>query len=638
MLFLYLGEDKLKVSKYADNLVQLDTGYTISPNPKLWKCYDSGMTENLWLNLSTGVIGSGRRNFDGSGGTGAALKHFEETGKKYPLVVKLGTITPNGADVYSYADDENDMVEDPKLAEHLAHWGINMMQMKKTEKTIAELDIDLNMQYDFSNISEEGVVKTPLHGPGFIGLRNLGNSCYCNTVYQVLFSTHPFIERYAKPANQTFFNVDQYQTPAKDLTIQLSKLGVGLTTNRYESQGSISPQMIKNLLGENHVAFSTNQQQDALEYFQHILTRIERADTARRETALDITKHFRFEVETRFQCDQSKQVRYTYNEANSLSLGIPLESATNHAAVQEFEKKLKSEDFDKSTTPLVRLNIPFESVLENFLATEIIGDFKSPATGQNGTASKTVRLKSFPNFLMVHLCRYVLGDNWTPKKLDADIFVPEKISLECLRGTGKQDNEVELPEGNGSSGANSIQPDENILQQLLEFGFSKNACIRAALAVNNASLELASEWLMNHLEDANINDPVESASSSNGVAVNEEHLQMLCGMGIDIAHARKGLQETSNDIDRALDWCFNHNPDDVIMEDAGREPQASSFPTGKSDYELKAIISHIGGNINSGHYVCHIKKDGKWALYNDSKVSFNLCTSFWSNFNFFLGL
>ena len=40
--------------------------------------------------------GSGRRNWDGSGGTGAALKHFEETGKKYPLCVKLGTITPDG--------------------------------------------------------------------------------------------------------------------------------------------------------------------------------------------------------------------------------------------------------------------------------------------------------------------------------------------------------------------------------------------------------------------------------------------------------------------------------------------------------------------------------------------------------------
>lgn len=72
---------------------------------------------------------------------GAALKHFEETGSKYPLVVKLGTITPHGADVYSYAPDEDDMVTDPLLKEHLAHWGINMMQMDKTAKTMAEMEV-----------------------------------------------------------------------------------------------------------------------------------------------------------------------------------------------------------------------------------------------------------------------------------------------------------------------------------------------------------------------------------------------------------------------------------------------------------------------------------------------------------------
>ena len=55
------------------------------------------------------------QNWDGSGGNGAALRHFEATGGRYPLAVKLGTITPHGADVYSYAPDENDMVLDPGL-------------------------------------------------------------------------------------------------------------------------------------------------------------------------------------------------------------------------------------------------------------------------------------------------------------------------------------------------------------------------------------------------------------------------------------------------------------------------------------------------------------------------------------------
>ncbi len=49
---------------------------------------------------------------------------------EYPLAVKLGTITPDGrGDVYSY--DEDDMVEDPKLAQHLAHFGINVAVLEK---------------------------------------------------------------------------------------------------------------------------------------------------------------------------------------------------------------------------------------------------------------------------------------------------------------------------------------------------------------------------------------------------------------------------------------------------------------------------------------------------------------------------
>lgn len=133
-----------------------------------WKCDETGATENLWLNLSTGHIGSGRPQWDGTGGNGAALRHYESTGKKYPLVVKLGTITPGGADVYSYASDEDDMVIDPDLGKHLAHWGINMMEMEKSEKTMAELQIERNISYEFDAITEAGAKLVPLAGPGYV--------------------------------------------------------------------------------------------------------------------------------------------------------------------------------------------------------------------------------------------------------------------------------------------------------------------------------------------------------------------------------------------------------------------------------------------------------------------------------------
>lgn len=50
----WVADNELSVSKYADGLEHVDSGRKISSDPKTWRCEDSGKTENLWLNLSTG--------------------------------------------------------------------------------------------------------------------------------------------------------------------------------------------------------------------------------------------------------------------------------------------------------------------------------------------------------------------------------------------------------------------------------------------------------------------------------------------------------------------------------------------------------------------------------------------------------
>lgn len=84
-------DETIVASKYYKDLPFVDNGVMIDPNPSSWKCQKSGDTNNLWLNLSDGYIGGGRKNWDGSGGSNGALDHYHETGEKYPLVVKLGT-------------------------------------------------------------------------------------------------------------------------------------------------------------------------------------------------------------------------------------------------------------------------------------------------------------------------------------------------------------------------------------------------------------------------------------------------------------------------------------------------------------------------------------------------------------------
>jgi len=125
--------ESVPVSKYAASLPFVNPDKKISPSPTSWACEISGATENLWLNLSDGFVGGGRKNWDGSGGSNGALDHYAETGKAYPLAVKLGTITgdPRTADCYSYAGDEDGPVKVPNLKELLARRGIKVGDLNK---------------------------------------------------------------------------------------------------------------------------------------------------------------------------------------------------------------------------------------------------------------------------------------------------------------------------------------------------------------------------------------------------------------------------------------------------------------------------------------------------------------------------
>lgn len=204
-----------KVSTFSFDLHQLENGKKIPPFG--WKCEKCDLTNNLWLNLTDGSILCGRKFFDGTGGNDHAVHYYQET--KYPLAVKLGTITSDGkADVYSYSED--DMVIDPFLQKHLMHFGINIGQMEKTEKSMIEMEIELNQRVgEWSLLQESSANLQPIAGPGLTGMSNLGNSCYLNSVMQVVFTIPDFFKRYVERASEIFST--QVSDPINDFNVQM---------------------------------------------------------------------------------------------------------------------------------------------------------------------------------------------------------------------------------------------------------------------------------------------------------------------------------------------------------------------------------------------------------------------------------
>ncbi|CAD1472008.1 unnamed protein product, partial [Heterotrigona itama] len=596
------GEVKA-VSKHAASLKQLDNGKKIPPSG--WKCEKCDLTQNLWLNLTDGSILCGRKFYDGTGGNDHAVEHYRATG--YSLAVKLGTTTKEGkADVFSY--DEDDMVEDPKLVEHLAHWGINIAQMEKTDKSMIELELDLNQRFgEWVALQEAASKLTPLYGPGYTGLANLGNSCYLNSVMQMLFVIPDFIKR--------------------------AKLGIGLLSGKYsvppntnhehESRQGIPPRMFKTLVGRGHPGFSSNRQQDAQEFFLHIINIINRH--SRRQ--INPTDCFKFQVEERYQCSRSNKVKYTYRTEYLLPLPIPVETAVNKDEVAVYEA-LKNETEAKGqkldSNALVRPRIKLSSCLQTFIRPETVEQFYSSALNEKTTAQKTTRLSTFPDYLLIHLKKFMMKEDWTPVKLDVAVEMPETLNLTFLRGFGLQPTEELLPETVGAAPPPLVY-DSVILNQLTDMGFPPEACERALYFTENRGLEVATNWLMEHIADSDFADPfvppgIDVKPEKDKFMANEDAVAMLMGMSFTREQATKALKATDNNLERAADWIFSHQNelDALEVED---EPRHSKeiFRDGTDQYKLVGFISHMGTSTMVGHYVCHLLKDKRWVIYNDDK-------------------
>jgi ubiquitin carboxyl-terminal hydrolase 5/13 len=598
------------------------------------------------------------------------LDHFQETAEKYPLVVKLGTITTEGsvvhADCYSYANDEDGPVKIPNLGDLCRARGIEILGLQKTEKSTAELEVELNANYAFDAITESGSKLVSISGPGFQGLVNLGNTCYCNSVVQVLSALPEMANRYGIKPNadvydHRFFEGISPSSAPNDLLVQTSKLVGALTSGVYaipeEELGTegptdpkyrIAPRMFKHLIGKDHVDFRTGQQQDAAQFLQYFLEQVDRAEAKLDRDLISISNLFSFKTLSRIVCNTDKKVKYKDSAAETIwSLRVPMEKAEvlsidPESKEEPEQKKQKQEGEDNKDIPTVT----FSQCLDSWSSETIIENLRWPHL-QNAVhpATETTRFKNFPRYLWVQIQRYQLGPDWQPFKLEVNLDIPETIDLSNYKAMGPQEDESLVPEEKEGdvSGDAETQPEisEAALGQLMDMGFSMNGCKRALTAVGGSDTEAAMNWIFEHNMDHDFNDPLPELSDaipskSNGDGIDETVVNSLVeNLGMfTIDQVRAALKETDGAADRAADWLFSHMDDldgaianlqgDSVTGSPGQgSAQKFELEDGEGKYDMVGMISHIGKNTGSGHYVAHIKSkvNGKWAIFNDEKVA-----------------
>jgi ubiquitin carboxyl-terminal hydrolase 5/13 len=392
--------------------------------------------------------------------------------------------------------------------------------------------------------------------------------------------------------------------------------------------------MFKHLIGKDHVDFKTGQQQDAAQFLQYLLEQLDRAELKFDQDMQKTSRLFSFQTESRLFCSEDQKTKYKDSAPETVwSLRVPMERAQiiPPVANEEPEQKKQKQEEEKAIP-----TVTFDACVDGFTADAIVDDYRWPHLGNSvHAATQKTRFKNFPPHLWVQIQRYTLGPDWQPVKLEVNLDMPEELDLSAYKANGPQDGETLVPDEIETAAA-SAQPEisEASLGQLMDMGFGMNGCKRALAVVGGSDTEAAMNWIFEHNMDPDFNDPLPESSSGTpttggGVVDDAVVMSLVDSLGcFTIDQVRAAVKETGGAADRAADWLFSHMDDLDGAITALQSKQEAESPNvelddGPGKYKLMGMISHIGKNTGSGHYVAHIKRDGKWIIFNDEKVAFS---------------
>eukprot|EP00090_Calanus_glacialis_P038312 TRINITY_DN6690_c0_g1_i1.p1 TRINITY_DN6690_c0_g1~~TRINITY_DN6690_c0_g1_i1.p1 ORF type:complete len:1106 (+),score=377.60 TRINITY_DN6690_c0_g1_i1:83-3400(+) len=261
--------------------------------------------------------------------------------------------------------------------------------------------------------------------PGLTGLKNLGNTCYMNSILQCVSNTPPLAHYFISRSYEEDLNT-KYSETRGHVAIEFSEVLKNLWSSQFKS---ISPSDLKQIVGKFKSDFAGRDQQDSHEFVSKLLEWLH-SDTNR--IVRPSKEPEQNNTDSRDKSAAKKHWR-NYLERNQ-SIIVQLFCGQTRSTVKCFSCSAESvtyREFTNLTLPMPETTsrVNLKNCFEEYLREERLDEFTCDRCKKTGKASKKTDIVKLPPLLVIHLSRFYQEGMYTRKKQNFVNFDLKNLNL-----------------------------------------------------------------------------------------------------------------------------------------------------------------------------------------------------------------
>jgi len=268
--------------------------------------------------------------------------------------------------------------------------------------------------------------------PGLTGLKNLGNTCYMNSILQCVSNTPPLAHYFVSRGFEEDVN-DKFSKTRGHIASEFAEVLKTLWASQFKS---ISASDFKSRVGRYKSEFAGRDQQDSHEFLLSLLEWLhDDVNKVPRPSAMP-------EQNSKDKQDVAAARRHwiNYLERNQ-SIIVQLFCGQTRSVVKCFlcqGESVTYREFTNLTLPLPEHSnrTSLRECMDLYLREERIDEFKCDICKQTGKVTKKTDIVKFPPLLIIHLSRFYQDGMYTRKKQNFVNFDLKNMNLSQMAVPG----------------------------------------------------------------------------------------------------------------------------------------------------------------------------------------------------------